>query len=136
MTRRIVALLTAVLLVGAAGCGALPGDGNASSDGIPANESAFAHDGERLTVEAASNQKVSGHVNESLGAEAVTVRLQSNDASNPFLRSAEANVSEDGTFEVSVDFSQVNGGTEFSGTLRYNGTTLAETDGEVVNETA
>jgi len=138
VSRRVAALAAALLLVAAAGCGALPGgaENGGPDEPVRENESYFSFDGERLTLESTADQSIAGHVNESRDIETVAVRLQSTDTKSPFLRSATANVSESGTFETAFNFSNVDGGAGFTATLLHNGTTLAEADGEVVNATA
>jgi len=138
VSRRVAALAAALLLVAAAGCGALPGgaENGTGDEPVRENESYFSYDGERLTVAAAADQSIAGHVNESRDVETVTVRLQSSDSESPFLRTATANVSDDGTFGTAFNFSNVDGSAGFTATLLQNGTTLAEAEGEVVNETA
>jgi len=88
------------------------------------------HDGDRLTLEAAPGQTVTGST--TLGPdESVTVRLRSTNSGSPFLRSIEAITDENGAYEARVDLGSIEPGTTFDVSGRYNGTKLASESGVV-----
>lgn len=86
--------------------------------------------GERLVVDPASDQEITGETTLDRG-EQVTVRVRSSNSQQPFLRSVVANVTATGTFDVNVDFDGIERGTEFTVSVRYNGSVLAEAPGVV-----
>lgn len=92
------------------------------------------YDGERLVVEQTNGASISGTTTLANGSQ-VTVRVRSSDSGNPFLRQAVATVGANGSFDATVDFAEVERGTEFTVSVRYNGTELASAPG-VVGECA
>jgi hypothetical protein len=127
--RRTVALLALAALVLGAGCAAVPGLG-ADAPERP-NETYLTYEGSNLTLDAAPDQRITGHVNESRSVGNVTVRVRSSESANPFLRSIDANVSEDGRFGAPVNLSNVEGDTAFTVTVLKNDTELLSADGRV-----
>lgn len=90
------------------------------------------YEGEALTLHPASEQTVEGTSDLEAGS-TVTVRLQSS-GSSPFLKSEEVTVGDDGQFEASFDLSGVEAGTDAKAGVYYNGTELASTSVEIVDE--
>lgn len=89
-----------------------------------------AHEGDRLTVDAAANQTIRGTTDVEAGSE-LTVRVRSTDSANPFLRQQPAVVRDDGSFAVTMDFGSAETDTTFEIAVRHNGTTLTEVPGEI-----
>ncbi|WP_323675974.1 BGTF surface domain-containing protein [Halorubellus sp. PRR65] len=92
------------------------------------------YDGERLVVEQTDDAAITGTTTLENGSQ-VTLRIKSVDSQNPFLRQAVASVDENGSFEAAVDFAEIERGTEFEVSVRYNGTELGSAPG-VVGECA
>jgi len=83
-----------------------------------------------VLVEAAENQTVSGTANIAPGTE-LTIEIESDDSTSPFLTRPEATVQPDGTFNASADFSDLSEGTNLTLTIDdYD----VEEDGQVVSE--
>jgi len=83
-----------------------------------------------VLVEAAENQTVSGTANIAPGTE-LTIEIESDDSTSPFLTRPEATVQPDGTFNASADFSELGEGTNLTLTIDdYD----VEEDGQVVAE--
>ncbi|WP_435358625.1 BGTF surface domain-containing protein [Haloarchaeobius sp. DFWS5] len=86
-----------------------------------------------VNVAASDNQSVTGSSSLAAGSE-LNIRVNSEDADNPFLKTGTATVSADGTWEASMDFSDVPAGTNFSMTVRDtqdSNTQLASAEGQV-----
>lgn len=77
---------------------------------------ALVYEGERLELEAAPDQRVTGEADLDVG-ETVTIRLQSA-GETAFLHSKETEVDDHGTFEVTFDLDDVPPGTEFTAEAR------------------
>jgi len=86
---------------------------------------------ESLALEAGPDQQLHGTTSLEAGTR-VTVRIQSENASDPFLARPTATVDENGDFTVTQDMSDTSPGTVFTAEIRHDGTTLAETSGEIV----
>jgi hypothetical protein len=87
------------------------------------------YQGDVLELEAAPGQTVHGETRLDAGTE-VTVRLRST-GEEPFLETAEATVTEYGTFEATFDLSDVSPGTGFEASVRGDGRRLAVVPGRV-----
>lgn len=87
-------------------------------------------DGDRVRLSAGLNQTVSGTTDLAPGT-TVLVRLQSADASSPFLKQQSATVTEDGRFAASYDMSDVAPDTAFEVSVRHDGESLATANGTV-----
>jgi len=120
------ALLLVTILVGAA----LTAGVTAQTTTAASPTGSFTHDG-TLTVASGPGQQLHGTTSLEAGEE-VTVRIQSENASTPFLARPTATVDENGEFTVSQNLSNLAVGATFTATLRHDGTTLAETTGQVV----
>jgi len=59
------------------------------------------------------------------------VRLESTDASAPFLRIEETTVNDDGTLSATFNMSATEPGDEFEASIYYNGSTLTAESGVV-----
>jgi len=125
---RIAALLAALALIATAAATGVSAQTTTATESVTG---AFVYEGEQLTIEAAPSQQLRGETSLPAGSR-VTVRIQSSDASSPFIQRVETTVGEDGSFTATGDFSPVDPDTTFEATLRYNGTTIAETTGRVV----
>ena len=90
------------------------------------------YQGEQLTLAAAEGQVVRGETTLDAGT-SVTVRMRSSGA-NPFLKSVETTVTEQGTFEATFDMSDVPEGSYFELSVRGNGSGLASAEGRVACE--
>ena len=120
---RIVAL-ACIVLVGHAVL--IPGAALAQEAGID-------HEGDALTLEAAPGITVTGETALD-GGQAVTVRLRGT-GDNPFLRSTETVVSEDGTFSATFNLSAVDAPANGTARVMAGGETLAgPVDVEVVRQ--
>lgn len=122
---------------GAAATADLSSDGATSSDrsatasaAASAPNGSFDYDGERVVVEQAVDQRISGSTTLENGSQ-VTIRVRSSGGASPFLRSSVATVQPDGSFAATFDFEEIDRGTEFTVTARYNGTELASAPGVV-----
>lgn len=82
------------------------------------------HDGENVTLAAASGQTVSGQTDLDAGS-TLELRLASTDASNPFLQTRDATVAENGSFATTLNLGGVAAGATGNLTVRHNGTVLA-----------
>ncbi|NHN43221.1 hypothetical protein G9C85_16510 [Halorubellus sp. JP-L1] len=128
--------VAAASVASAAPAASTAGGGGATDGVAPANVDASApngsvdYDGERLVVQPATGQSITGTTTLSEGTQ-VTVRVRSSDSANPFLRSSVATVDGDGTFDVTMNFDEVERGTEFEVSVHYNGTRLATAPGVV-----
>ncbi|MFC6954499.1 BGTF surface domain-containing protein [Halorubellus litoreus] len=115
----------------AAGAPASDGIGSTADVGDDAPPNAtIEYDGDRLVVEQTGSAAISGTTTLENGSQ-VTLRIKSTDSENPFLRQAVARVGEDGSFDAEVDFAEIDRGTEFEVSVRYNGTELASAPGVV-----
>lgn len=121
-------LLGALAVFGGVTATAVASADATTADAVP--NASIDYDGERLVVERAENQTITGETTLDAG-EQVTVRVRSSNAENPFLRQTVATVDDDGAFAASVDFAEIEDGTEFTVVVTYNGTTLAEAPGVV-----
>jgi len=111
-----------------------PEDGNwtrVAPDEAPENRwnTSIVHEGDSLALDAATDQRIRGETDLAPGTK-LEVRVRSA-GSSPFLLTAEATVSEEGTFEASVDLSGVDAGTTVDVVVRHDGETAAETTGEI-----
>jgi|GEM_PF-1455502 len=116
----LTAILVAALAAGVA----------AQTTTTAAPTGSFTEDG-TLTLEAGPNQQIHGTTTLEAGSE-VTVRIQSENASDPFLARPTATVDEGGAFTVTQDLSDLSPGTVVTATARHDGTDLAETRGRIV----
>lgn len=129
--RRLTALLAAgplvvvlTLVVSAPVAGA-----TANTQSTPSESATIDHEGDRLTLEAAPGQTISGTT--TLGPdESVSVRLRSASGS-PFLRTIETTTGANGSFEGQVDLHNVDPGATFEITVLHDGTELATDSGIV-----
>lgn len=111
-----------------AGTLGVAGLGNAT--GATQADVEFTHEGDSLTLAAASGQPVTGTTTYGEGVD-LTVRLRSS-GSSPFMTSRQTTVATDGTFDVTFDLSDVDPGTEFTVTAHWYGMQQAATTGDVV----
>jgi hypothetical protein len=93
--------------------------------------SAFAHEGDRLTLAALENETVRGETNLSPGTD-VTLRLSSTSGGSPFVVQRSTAVAEDGTFAVEVDLVGVANGTTLEAIAHHDGAEVASTQGVVI----
>ncbi|WP_247008534.1 BGTF surface domain-containing protein [Halorientalis litorea] len=89
-------------------------------------------DGAVLRLSAGPGQTVTGQSDLAAGT-VLTVRLRSASASAPFLRSAEATVTDSGTFEATFDLREAQPNTSFEAVVQHDGDRLHETNGVVVD---
>lgn len=141
--RRVVAvaLAAAVALTAAAGvfgaAGLVPTGEDPADDAAPDTEpptdtpQVLVHDGDALTLENDPDQVIEGTTGLDAGT-AVTVRLQSTNASSPFIKQTTATVDEDGRYEATVDLNDLEVGTQFRATVVHDSEELANVSGEVV----
>jgi len=120
------ALILVTILVGAA----LTAGVTAQTTTTASPTGSFTHNGP-LTLASGPGQQLHGTTSLDAGAE-VTVRIQSENKSSPFLARPTATVDENGEFTVTQDLSNLAVGSTFTATLRHDGTALAETTGQVV----
>lgn len=126
-----VALLTLVVSVPVAGATVTTAAGTQST---PAENATIDHDGDRLTLEAAPGQTISGTTTLPSG-EPVSVRLRSTSES-PFLRTIETTTGANGSFEGQVDLHNVDPGAAFEITVLHDGTELTTDSGVVTTCTS
>ena len=96
------------------------------------NETYVLVDDEVLRLSAGPGQTVAGRSDLAAGT-VLTVRLRSASASAPFLRSAEATVTDSGTFEATFDLREAQPNTSFEAVVQHDGDRLHETGGVVVD---
>jgi len=128
---RIHSHLTAAVAVLLLTTAITAGVGAQTETATPTPAASFTHDGDSLVVESAPSQQLDGTTSLPAGTR-LTLRISSTDASAPFLRRVEATVTDEGTFAATMDVSNIDPATEFEATVRYNGSTIAETTGRVV----
>jgi hypothetical protein len=90
----------------------------------------FRFDGDQLTLPATSNASLQVATDGKPGTN-VSIRLQSVDSDNPFLRSQAATVNETGIATATYNMSAVAPGTEFEASISYNGTEIMSRMGTV-----
>lgn len=83
-----------------------------------------------LTVTASEGQVIRGKTSLDRGTN-LTVRALSENSSQPFLKSNETVVEDDGTFRVTYNFSMIKPGTEFLTEVRHDGQVVANKTGSV-----
>jgi len=87
--------------------------------------------GPRLSLESGPGQEISGETSLEAGS-SVTVRMESNDPSEPFLVAREVIVTRGGPFSTHLDLSNIDPGTSLGIAVLHDGEQLNETTGEVV----
>jgi hypothetical protein len=90
----------------------------------------FRFDGDQLTLPATSNASLQVATDGKPGTN-VSIRLQSVDSENPFLRSQAATVNETGIATATYNMSTVAPGTEFEASISYNDTKIMSRMGTV-----
>ncbi|SFQ10825.1 PGF-CTERM protein [Halolamina pelagica] len=90
-------------------------------------------DSEPVQVAAADGQTVTGQTNLAPGTE-LTVRVRSQDTQPGFYDTQTVTVGADGTFTATFDFSEQSTGDKFTASVRATGSTIAQADGEVVEQ--
>ncbi|MCU4801182.1 hypothetical protein OB920_12445 [Halobacteria archaeon HArc-gm2] len=88
-------------------------------------------DGDQFTLQAGPGQEITGTTSLD-SASSVTVRLESEDADQPFLVATETLVSNDGTFSTHLDLTDARPGTRFKVSVLHEGEQLTQTTGEVI----
>lgn len=116
--------VAAASVAGAAPAAASTAPGTPAAADATAPNATIDHDGERLNVDQAAGQTISGTTTLEEGS-TVTVRVRSSGES-PFLHQRVVTVAADGSFEATMDFSDVERGVEFSVSIMHNGSTLAQ----------
>lgn len=102
-----------------------------SSDADPAGEhTMIVSTSKSLTVTALEGQVIRGKTSLDPGTD-LTVRALSENSSQPFLKSNETVVEEDGTFRVTFNFSKIKPGIKFRTEVHRNGQVLANRTAEV-----
>lgn len=96
----------------------------------PTVNASFVVDGKQLTLPATSNASLQAEVDLAPDRN-VSVRLQSVDSENPFLRSQGATINEGGTVRATYNMSAVAPGTEFEASIHYNDTEIVSRSGAV-----
>ncbi|WP_267643583.1 DUF7827 domain-containing protein [Haloarchaeobius amylolyticus] len=91
----------------------------------------FVHEGDTVTVAAGKDQAIVGQSDLPAGTH-VSVRIQSTDSSQPFLKTTEVVVTEQGRFVATFDFSDVEPGVTFEVSAVSDGESLATENGTVV----
>lgn len=119
--------VAAASVAGAAPTATMDDGGEPAVDAAP--NATIDHDGDRLNVEQSADATIAGSTTLDRGDQ-LTIRVRSSGES-PFLKQTVVNVSATGEFETTMDFSDVERGTEFTVSVRYNGTELASADGVV-----
>lgn len=111
-------------------------DGNCEAPSVsteaPNNGTRLVYDGDQPTLASGPNQTLRGETTLPAGT-TLSVRLQSNAASHPFLRSSPATVTESGTFTATFDLADVPAGTDFQVIVHRQGETVLKTSGTVVS---
>lgn len=100
-----------------------------STQATPTENATIHHEGDRLTLEAAPGQTISGTTTLTPG-EPVSVRLRSTSES-PFLRTIETTTGANGSFEGQVDLHNVDPGATFEVVVLHDGTQLTTDSGVV-----
>lgn len=80
--------------------------------------------GENVTVEAAANQTIRGATDLEPGTE-IAVRARSSGSGQPFIKSQQVQVREDGTFAATFDFEGIEPGTTFEVTVHHGNDTVS-----------
>lgn len=106
-------------------------DDDRSTTTLSVDGTTLVYEGDELELEAAADRVVHGETHLDAGTE-VTVRLRSTGKS-PFLETADATVTEYGTFEATFDLSDVSPNTTFEASVRGDGRRLAVVPGRVVD---
>lgn len=96
----------------------------------PGAGTSLVYEGDRITLSAAEGQAVRGETTLDPDS-SVVVQIRSSEATNPFLKSVETTVSEDGTFGATFDLSDISEGAAFQVVVRANGSELASAEGQV-----
>ena len=143
MNRRLTAVLVAALaVVAVSGAVALDGGVGIRQDSESGREvpgesvdgTVIATEGDGLTLNASEGQVVAGRTDLAPG-ERITVRIVSvPNASTPFVRTTETTVTDNGTFDATVDLSRVGGQPRFEVVVRHDGEAVANAAGRVVGE--
>ncbi|MDS0257819.1 hypothetical protein NDI56_00190 [Haloarcula sp. S1CR25-12] len=146
--REYVSASAALLTVGAAGCSQLTGqegetndststatssstaDGGTPTDG-ESPSAQLQYEGDALTLDNASEQQIRGTSNLDPGT-GLEIQLDSETASDPFVKLPETTVQDGGEFSATVDMSNNDEGSEFTVEVIHDGETLTEADGQVV----
>ena len=120
----LAALATVGGVAAASVAGAAPASANApASADATAPNATIDYDGDRLNVEQSTDATISGTTT-LVADRTVTVRVRSS-GEQPFIRQQVVNVSADGSFEATMDFSDVERGVEFEVAVLYDGERLA-----------
>lgn len=96
-----------------------------------ANSSVLDYQGDELTLQNDPDQIIRGTTDLEAGSE-IAVRLQSTGEGTQFIKTRMATVTEDGTFEVTVDMSGIEPKTPFKITVHHDETVIANVPGTVV----
>lgn len=99
-------------------------DGNPYSDAEIAEHTRIVSSTKPLTVTAADGEVIRGMTPLAAGTE-LTVRVRSDVSAQPFVRSVETTVEDDGTFRGTFDLSTASPGTEISVAVHHDGRELA-----------
>lgn len=126
----VVAVVGVVAMNPVQGVGAMPGDdgGESTPDAAPAGTTVVT-EGDALALDAAADQTIRGRTDLAAGTELI-VRMRST-GQNPFIRSVDVTVGEDGTFAATVDLSNVPGDASFEVVVIHDGEELASANGTV-----
>lgn len=125
-TRETIAFavaLAALATLGGVAAANVAGAAPPSTDATAPNATVD-YDGDRLNVEQSAEATISGTTDLAEGSQ-VTMRVRSS-GEQPFLRQQVVNVSADGSFEATMDFSNIERGVEFDVSILYDGERLAD----------
>lgn len=99
---------------------------NNASDGTQ-----LQYQGDTLTLDNAADQMIRGTTDLEAGTE-LEIALDSETASDPFVKRPETTVQDGGQFSATVDMSNNDEGSEFTVEVIHDDETLAEADGQIV----
>ena len=143
--RQYLSASAAFLAVGVAGCSQSTGEATPTEDSTstetddstptdPETASGgtqLQYEGDTLTLESAPDQEIRGTTDLDPGA-ALEIALDSETASDPFVKRPETTVQDGGQFSATVDMSNNDEGSEFTVEVIHDDETLAEADGQIV----
>ena len=152
--RKYLSASAALLTVGVAGCSQSSGEATPTDDSTstarptPTDDPStpestgtltdgesggtqLQYEGDTLTLDNAPEQEIRGTSDLDPGAD-LEILLDSETASDPFVKRPETNVRSDGEFSTTVDMSNNDEGSEFAVEVIHDDETLTEADGQVV----
>jgi len=110
---------------------ATPTDGSMENNSTSTSNTQLQYEGDTLTLENAPEQEIRGNSDLGPGSD-LEIALDSETASDPFVKRPETNVQDDGRFSATADMSNNDEGTEFAVEVIHDDETLATADGRLV----